>query len=148
MNIVTDLNELRKECTEFDSKLDEFECDILTNLATFLMFEMKEHNGQGLAAPQIGISRKAFIMKLENGRQPIFIANPTIIKIKGTQDKEEGCLSLPGIIVKVKRSFEIKVKGLNQYCNPVNYTFTGIESRRAQHEIDHLNGKLIIDYLK
>ena len=137
--IVTDISELRKLPEVASSGND------VQGLANRLFSAMEEWGGQGLAANQIGISRRIFVLLLQNAT-PICIVNPTITKQKGSQESNEGCLSLPGVIVRVKRPHRVRVKGFNQYWVPVNYKFEGIDARRACHEIDHLDGKLIIDY--
>lgn len=139
MEIVTDIEKLRKP-TDF------VERDIpIHQVAKTLFDEMAEHNAQGLAANQVGMDLRMFVMKM-NQRTPICVVNPLFIKTKGICRSNETCLSLPGQIVRVPRPERIRLKGYNQYWKPVSYTFTGIEARRACHEIDHLDGKLIIDY--
>ena len=139
MNIVTDQEKLKKQTCPVNP------VNPVSKIAAELFKTMKEYNGQGLAANQIGYDLQIFVMKREN-YSPICLVNPVITSRKGNQRGPEGCLSIPGITKMVTRPYKIRVKGFNQYFVPVSYSFTGIESRRACHEIDHLNGKLIIDY--
>lgn len=139
MKIVTDIERLRKP-TEWVKQSDP-----VLEIAAELFEGMLEHNAQGLAANQLGYSLRMFVMKLQPNTT-ICIVNPLITKTRGSYESNESCLSLPGVTVRVKRPMEVRVKGGNQYFKPVHYHFRGIEARRACHEIDHLIGKLIIDY--
>ena len=100
----------------------------------------------GMAANQIGFLVRMLALR-DDPRTPICLVNPQIVKCRGTQFKEETCLSLPGISVKVTRPKIVKVRGLNQYMKPVTYTFRSLQARVICHEAEHLDGKLIIDYL-
>ena len=139
MNIVTDIEKLRQPTKEV--KQD----DPVLEVAAELLKGMSEHKGQGLAANQLGFDLRMFMMEIKQ-RPPVCLVNPVITKTWGSYEADEACLSLPGVIVRVKRPMEVRVKGVNQYFKPVNYHFRSIEARRACHEIDHLWGKLIIDY--
>lgn len=100
--------------------------------------------GIGLAAPQVGISKQLIIMDVGGGLK-CFI-NPKIIKRKGSSVLEEGCLSFPGITVRIKRAAEVCVEALDEDGKPVKITGEGLAAHVLQHEIDHLHAKLIIDY--
>jgi len=106
---------------------------------------MKVYKGVGLAAPQIGISRRLIVV--DAGEGPVFLANPRITKATGTQVLEEGCLSVPGAFVEVCRKSEVTVTGINNKGKFVEIKAEGFFARALQHEIDHLEGKLIIDYM-
>lgn len=99
----------------------------------------------GLSANQLGYNKRIFVMRLDP-LPPICMVNPMITKARGSQIGNERCLSVPGKSVKVKRPYQITVKGLNQYLRPVKYKMRGLNARIVCHEVDHLNGKLIIDY--
>ena len=114
-------------------------------LADLMFRTMKEYRAQGLAAVQVGRRLRLIVLLNEPGT-PVCLVNPFIMKSKGTVVAVEGCLSLPGVWVPVPRPRRITVEGLNQYMKPVRYRFEGIKARRACHEWDHLNGKLITDY--
>lgn len=113
------------------------------------MFEtMYTANGIGLAANQAGVDLCLAVIDLqpEGKRQPLIIINPKIENIsRVTEYFEEGCLSLPGMHTKFKRPSEVTVSAMNEHGLPVKYEATGLFSRCLQHEIDHLNGRLIID---
>lgn len=156
MNIVTDLKILRQVSEEPTR-------DEVPALAELLFAGMAIHNGQGLAAIQLGIPKRILVMATRSG-PPICLVDPRL-KYKGAegwreqgladrltiapspfQESNEACLSVPRQIVRVKRPAKVKVRALNQYGVPVRYEFTGLEARIVCHEIDHLNGRLIIDY--
>ncbi|MCD6118049.1 peptide deformylase [bacterium] len=106
---------------------------------------MYEADGVGLAAPQIGDSRRIVVLDIGDG--PIKVINPEIIEKSDDLDtEEEGCLSLPGITVKVKRPVQISVKCIDENGKEIVYNADGLMARAFQHEIDHLNGILIIDH--
>jgi len=110
-----------------------------------MLATMYASKGIGLAAAQIG--RNIRIIVVDIGQGPIKLANPRIIKIKGKDWLIEGCLSVPDISVNIKRPTEIVVVALNEKGESVEIKASGLLSRVIQHEIDHLNGKLIVDYL-
>ena len=110
-----------------------------------MLFTMRHFSGIGLAAPQIGVLEKLIVAEVEG--KVIRLANPEILKVKGTDDMEEGCLSIPDIGVDIERPYEAIIKGLNEKGQTVEIKAKGLLARVLQHEIDHLNGKLIIDYM-
>lgn len=113
------------------------------------MFEtMYEDNGVGLAANQVGLNRRMFMMDCtENRSEPMVFINPEITETEGEIDSEEGCLSFPGIYITVKRARKITVKALDKEGNEFTETLVGLPSRCVQHEIDHLDGKTFVDNL-
>jgi peptide deformylase len=110
-----------------------------------MLFTMRHFEGIGLAAPQIGISRKMIVADIGEG--PVQLANPEILKTKGEDSLKEKCLSVPGVAVNVERPYQVIVSGLNEQNQRVEVMARGLMARVLQHEIDHLEGKLIIDYL-
>ncbi len=108
---------------------------------------MVDNNGIGLAANQIGVSSQVFVMKLDEEDEPIRIVNPVIIEASGEDGFEEGCLSVPNTYVEIVRPDTLLLRGLDPEGNQVEYKLEGLKSRVAQHEIDHLNGIVIVDYL-
>jgi peptide deformylase len=110
-----------------------------------MLFIMRRFKGIGLAAPQVGISRSLIVADL--GDNPICLANPVLLKIQGSETAEEGCLSIPGATVAVDRPVEVIVGGLNAKGKSVVIEARGLLARVFQHELDHLEGRLIIDYL-
>lgn len=108
------------------------------------MYEtMKYENGVGLAAPQIGISKRVIVVDIGDGA--IYLANPEIIHSSGVQKGPEGCLSIPNTNGNVVRFEEIKVVGLDENNRKIEIHAEGFKSRALQHEIDHLNGILFTD---
>jgi len=105
--------------------------------------------GIGLAAPQVGISKQLMVIDVslrEEERRPLIVLiNPQITHSEGQMESEEGCLSLPGYITQIKRSERIEVCGLDRTGKQVKIEGEGLLSRALQHEIDHLNGTLLID---
>lgn len=104
---------------------------------------MYAHRGVGLAAPQIGVSKRIIIVDVGEGL--LCVINPEIKKASGKAALEEGCLSFPGITIEIKRAEEIVVEGLNHKGEQIRINAKGLVSRALQHEIDHLDGVLIID---
>lgn len=117
------------------------------------MFDtMYAEDGVGLAAPQVGISKRIFIIDVSEvdgePEGPMVFINPKIIwKSDRTSIAEEGCLSIPGIREDVKRSEEVEVEALNERGKLVRYKAKGLFARAILHENDHLNGVLFVDYL-
>jgi peptide deformylase len=111
-----------------------------------MLFTMDYFCGIGLAAPQIGISKKLIVAEVED--QIVKLANPEIVVAKGHDNMAEGCLSVPDTRVEIERYTEITVKGLDEKGEAIEMEAIGLLARVLQHEIDHLNGKLIIDYTR
>ena len=114
------------------------------------MFEtMYDANGIGLAASQIDVHEQVIVIDLSSdGSAPRVFVNPTIEVIDETLDGfEEGCLSVPGFSEAVERPKAIKVEALDRDGNPIDETVTGLLAVCLQHEMDHLQGKLFVDYL-
>lgn len=107
-----------------------------------LMYKTK---GVGLAAQQAGIDKSITVIDAGTGIYKLI--NPKIVSRSGSESMEEGCLSIPGIFVKVKRAGSVVVEALDEYGQPLEIKARGLLARALQHEIDHLNGKLIIDHL-
>lgn len=105
---------------------------------------IKIANGVGLAAPQVGESKRV-ILVASNSKAPIALINPEIVRAEGTVVGQEGCLSLPGLYGDVERRAAVEVKALNPEGKPIKVRFEGLGSRAVQHEIDHLDGILFID---
>jgi len=105
---------------------------------------MIENDGIGLAGPQIGVSKKIIIVMTEEGPE-VFI-NPRIVVMSGERElMEEGCLSVPGLFLKIKRSKGVEVEALTLQGKKVRIKAEGLLARIFQHEIDHLNGILFVD---
>ena len=107
--------------------------------------------GIGLAAPQVGISLRIFVLDLSVGRDPAALhvmINPEFVERDGMQLEEEGCLSLPGFTATVARPKRVVIKALNRQGDEQTLEGTGLMARALQHEVDHLNGCLFVDRLR
>ena len=107
--------------------------------------------GIGLAAPQVGIALRIFVLDLSVGRDPSALhvmINPEFVERDGMQLEEEGCLSLPGFTATVARPKRVVIKGLNRQGDVHQFEGTGLMARALQHEVDHLNGCLFVDRLR
>jgi len=106
---------------------------------------MYDAPGVGLAAPQIGILKRAIVMDVGDEHGLIQLVNPEIVFKDGEQLGPEGCLSIPGLLGDVKRAQTVKVRGLDREGNEVEIEATDLLARCIQHEVDHLNGVLFTD---
>lgn len=130
---------LRKRAEEVGTITPEIKELVLAMIET-----MKENKGVGLAAPQVGVSKRIIIVKTENG--PAAFVNPRIFKKSRTVEAdEEGCLSVPGIFLKIKRIKKVEIEALDFDGRKIQIKAEGFLARIFQHELDHLNGVLIID---
>lgn len=115
----------------------------ITKLVEDMIETMYEANGAGLAAPQVGVNKRIIVVDLGEG--PVCLINPVVQSAQGEEIDVEGCLSIPERWVYVKRAAEIEVTGLNEKGKPVQVKAEGFLARALQHEIDHLDGILILD---
>lgn len=107
---------------------------------------MHKFNGVGLAAVQVGVLKRILVIHTDYEKEePIIIINPEIIKQKGAQTVEEGCLSFPNKFAKVVRPEEITVEGLDENGKKIKVSGKGLLAQALSHEIDHLNGEVFID---
>lgn len=117
------------------------------------MFEtMYAAEGAGLAAPQVGVSRRVLVLDIPDevggGRTRMALVNPRIVERSERTDREpEGCLSIPGVSEVVQRPDAVTVEGFDPHGKPVRHEAEGFLARVLQHEIDHLDGVLFIDRL-
>ncbi len=135
---------LRKKCSRVQ-KIDREVKDIIVDMAQ----TMEKENGFGLAAPQVGVSKRIIVVRADAGdRRILVLVNPKIIsKSKKIEELEEGCLSFPGIFLEIKRPKKVEVKGLDINGKEINFSADGILARVLQHEIDHLDGILFFSRL-
>jgi peptide deformylase len=120
-------------------------------LVTDMIETMYAAPGIGLAAPQIGVPLRIFVIDLSVGRDPsglITMVDPAFVALDGMQLEEEGCLSLPGFNATVPRPARVVVKGRNREGVDQTIEGTGLLARAFQHEMDHLNGQLFVDRLR
>ena len=110
------------------------------------MFETMHHaRGIGLAAPQVGRTERLAVVEIEG--EPLVLINPEILETSGKDKAEEGCLSIPDIYADVERSKDVVVRAMDLDGNSYEVQATDLLARCLQHEIDHLDGKLFLDYL-
>lgn len=131
---------LRKK-SNYVKKVNREIIDLIRDMAD----TMYHANGVGLAAPQVGISKRVITIDIGSGL--ISLINPEIMEQKGDQTDIEGCLSIPGIVGEVIRPNWVRVRGLNEKGEQVELEGTGLLARAFCHEIDHLDGILFIDKL-
>ena len=130
---------LRRVCQPWDGSPSE-----AGTLARRLSTVAEKERGIGLSAPQIGIDTRAFVMHGPQGWVACF--NPRIVEMSlATVFEEEGCLSFPGLFIKVKRRASIGAAWFDLLGKPCEATLAGVPARIFQHELDHLDGKLFID---
>lgn len=105
--------------------------------------------GVGLAAPQVGLALRLAIIdvKPEGKSERLVLVNPEIVSREGAVVEEEGCLSVPGVYVRLKRHSSVRVKAFDEHGEPWERTGKGLLARAFEHEVDHLDGKLFIDRL-
>lgn len=109
---------------------------------------MYTSRGIGLAATQVNVHQRIIVIDVsEDKTAPLFLINPEIIEKDGTEESEEGCLSVPGFFEKVKRAEHIRVKALGRDGRPFEFDARDLLAVCVQHEMDHLEGKLFVDYL-
>lgn len=122
--------------------------DNIRSLMNEMLEIMYEAPGIGLAAPQINVHKRIVVIDLsEEKNSPLFFVNPEIIKSSGEEEMEEGCLSVPEYSAIVQRPSEVTVKALNQDGEEFEMDCNDLLAVCIQHEIDHLDGKLFVDYL-
>tara|TARA_B100001057_G_scaffold455276_1_gene501682 strand:- start:125 stop:649 length:525 start_codon:yes stop_codon:yes gene_type:complete len=145
--IVIEPDPILRKKSEILEKVD----NELRGLLDDMLETMYSAPGIGLAAVQVGILKRAIVIDLSKEKEkknPFFLINPEIIsKSKNTSTHEEGCLSLPGYFAEIERPAECQVKYIDYYGKKKEIKATGLLSTCIQHEIDHLNGVLFIDYL-
>src|SRR6185295_6164368 len=128
----------------------EFDTPELHKLLEDMWESMYAAKGVGLAAPQIGVSRKIAVIDCSNGERPqdkIVIINPQIVHVEGKQVGEEGCLSIPGFREQVRRGKRVTVKAQNAKGEEFEMTGEDLLARAFLHETDHLYGKLYITHI-
>lgn len=131
---------LRKKASKV-LKVTNREKELLSEMSKLMYFSQ----GVGLAATQVGLDRQLIVIDVGTGL--LKVVNPVIIKKTGAEICEEGCLSVPGVCVKIKRPKTITVHFLDENGVPRELRAEGLLSRAFQHEMDHLSGVLIIDYM-
>ena len=131
---------LRKKSKEVDV-IDE---KIIT-LIQDMLETLHQYNGVGLAAVQVGVLKRIVIIDTGEPGEQFILINPEIVKQKGEQEVEEGCLSFPNKFAKVIRPAEVTIKALNEKGEKIKLVGKGLIAQIICHELDHLNGELFID---
>ena len=122
--------------------------DAVRQLVANLLETMYAANGVGLAATQVDVHKRVIVLDVSESRdQPLVLINPEIVSQEGEAQGEEGCLSLPGIYDKLPRAARIRVRALGRDGQPFEMDAEGLLGVCIQHETDHLEGKLLVDYL-
>ncbi len=136
------LDRVAESVAQFDGDLEKLVAD---------MFEtMYAANGVGLAAPQIGLSRRLCVIDVTSGKDPnqkLVLVNPVVVETEGKQNEEEGCLSLPDFRAPTPRPVRATVRAQDIHGKEFTMTGEGLLGRALCHEIDHLNGLLFIHHL-
>jgi peptide deformylase len=132
---------LRLEAQE----VQEFDGD-LAKLVERMMRLMQDARGVGLAANQVGILRRVFVIQADEESEPRALVNPAIVERSDELDEDdEGCLSMQGVVVPVERPVRVRMEARDEQGDPVTLELEGLPARVAQHELDHLDGVLILD---
>jgi peptide deformylase len=116
----------------------------LARLAKEMIELMRDAQGVGLAANQVGVLQRIFVMEVEEGA-PVVVVNPKLVLHGELEVADEGCLSLQHVHVPVERTISIRLEGQDERGNPFELELEGLGARAAQHELDHLDGTLILD---
>ncbi|MDE3206625.1 MAG: peptide deformylase [Acidobacteriota bacterium] len=132
------LTQRSSEVTDIDGKL--------VALAENMVLTMHDAHGLGLAAPQVGVAKRLFVYQLPD-EDPVTIVNPVIAESRGEWEYEEGCLSIPGLFFPIVRPKEILLTGFDLQGNEISIEADEIEARCFQHELDHLDGRLLLSLL-
>ena len=122
--------------------------DKIKKLVDDMLETMYESKGVGLAATQVDVHQRVIVIDVSEEKDtPLFLINPEIIEKDGIKESEEGCLSVPGFFERVKRAEHIRVKALNREGRSFEFEARDLLAVCVQHEMDHLNGKLFVDYI-
>ena len=129
-----------KEVTVFDGAI--------TTLVDDMLETMYDSKGIGLAATQVDVHQRVIVIDVSEEKDaPLCLINPKIFELEGEEKSEEGCLSVPGFFEDITRAEHIKLKAIDKYGKPFEMEADEILSVCIQHEMDHLEGKLFVDYL-
>jgi peptide deformylase len=134
------LRQIAQPVAQVDAAVQQLVVDLLET--------MYAANGVGLAAVQVNVPWRVLVIDLSDTRdKPLVLVNPEVLEPDGKAQTEEGCLSVPGIYEKVERAQRIRVKALDREGKPLDFHADGLLAVAIQHEIDHLDGKVFVDYL-
>ena len=136
------LREKAREVRDFDASLRSLVADLYETMAAY--------QGVGLAANQVGVAQRVFVVDVpqEDGSHDRFaVVNPVLDQRSGKEKAEEGCLSMPGILEDVERATRVRLRGLDEQGRGIDRALSGFAARAVQHEADHLDGVLFTDRL-
>lgn len=133
---------LRKKSREVETVDDKIR-DLLDDMVD----TMHKYNGVGLSAVQVGILKRVVVIDLYDDKGPIKMINPVIVKTKGEQEVEEGCLSFPNQYARLIRPMEVVAEALNENGEKIKIKAKGLLAQAICHELDHLDGILFIDHM-
>ena len=126
------------------SKID----DALHKLIDDMIDTMRDADGVGLAANQVGVLQRVVVIEIPEEEQTRVLINPEIVRREGERVVEEGCLSIPGFRGELVRSVKVRVRALDRDGKPVRFKADGLLAQALEHETDHINGILYIDHLE
>lgn len=142
------IRNIREEGDEILRKKSK-EVEVIDEKITTLINDMQEtlhkYNGVGLAAVQVGVLKRIVVIDTGEPGEQFILINPEIVKQKGEQEVEEGCLSFPNKFAKIIRPAEVTVRALNEKGEKIKLVGKGLIAQALCHEIDHLNGEVFID---
>ncbi len=122
--------------------------DKIRRLIADMLATMYAAPGVGLAATQVDVHQRVIVLDISEKRdEPLALVNPEILEKEGVEASEEGCLSVPGVTEPVERAQRIRVRALDPQGQPLEFTAEGLKAICIQHELDHLDGRLFVDYL-
>lgn len=122
--------------------------DSIRQLADDMLETMYAAPGIGLAATQVNVDKRVVVIDIsEEKNQPLCLINPEILDLDGVEEMEEGCLSVPGVYERVQRADRVRIRALDREGQAYELEADGLLAVCIQHEIDHLDGKLFVDYL-
>lgn len=131
------LKKKSREVEDINEKIQELIDDMLET--------MYKANGVGLAAVQVGVLKQVIVIDIDDGNGPLVLINPKILKEKGLQEVEEGCLSFPNKFAKVERPAEIVIEAIDREGYTIKVKAKELLAQAISHEIDHLNGIVFVD---
>jgi peptide deformylase len=122
--------------------------DTVRKLTDDMLETMYAAPGIGLAATQVNVDKRVIVIDVSEDRdQPLYLINPEILELEGEEEMEEGCLSVPGVFEAVQRADRVRIRALGRDGQPFEMEANDLLAVCIQHEIDHLDGKLFVDYL-
>jgi peptide deformylase len=133
------LKQRAAEVTNIDGKLVKLSADMVET--------MHAAAGLGLAAPQVGIQKRLFVYQMGEDEAPVVLVNPVISEARGEWEYEEGCLSIPGLYFPIVRPKEVHLTGYDLAGREVSIEADEVLARMFQHELDHLDGRLLLELL-